>query len=220
MKHIDRHCNTCSECSKTGQQLLRPIAYFSKSLNPAQQNYEVPEREALAVVLALEHFRPYVFGHHTEVRCDQRSLQWLFEQEFPAKYVRYRSRLAAYEYTIRHVPGLSNKAADWLSRYGIEIKESSEDIALVRAERPNPDFTVEVDKARNTLNSICGFSGKVQMNTTMLDGETQEFLREDPFFQEFEMAVETNKLKFKFGKISYMVSDFEFEDGMWFYRAF
>jgi hypothetical protein len=38
----------------------RPIAYFSKHLNKTEQNYSTSERELLAIVLAVEHFKEYL----------------------------------------------------------------------------------------------------------------------------------------------------------------
>jgi hypothetical protein len=37
-----------------------PIAYFSKSLQPAKQNYEIHDKELLAIIHALKHFRHYI----------------------------------------------------------------------------------------------------------------------------------------------------------------
>ena len=43
------------------------IAYYSKSLNPAQQKYCTTRRELLAVVATLDHFKGYCLG--PEVPC-------------------------------------------------------------------------------------------------------------------------------------------------------
>lgn len=41
---------------------LRPIAYESRKLSKTEQNYSAQEREILAIVHALKHFRGYIEG--------------------------------------------------------------------------------------------------------------------------------------------------------------
>ena len=53
------------------------IAYYSKSLNPAQQKYCTTRRELLAVVATLDHFKGYVWGPHFTIRTDHAALVWL-----------------------------------------------------------------------------------------------------------------------------------------------
>ena len=50
------------------------IAYYSKSLNPAQQKYCTTRRELLAVVSTLDHFKGYVWGPKFIVRTDHAAL--------------------------------------------------------------------------------------------------------------------------------------------------
>ena len=38
------------------------IAYGGRKLNPDERNYSATEREALAVVAAIKHFQPYLYG--------------------------------------------------------------------------------------------------------------------------------------------------------------
>jgi hypothetical protein len=37
-----------------------PVAFYSKSLQPAEQNYEIHDKELLAIIHALHHFRHYL----------------------------------------------------------------------------------------------------------------------------------------------------------------
>ena len=55
-----------------------PIAYFSKSLQPAEQNYEIHDKELLAIIHALKHFRHYIQGspHKTRILSDHANLKY------------------------------------------------------------------------------------------------------------------------------------------------
>ena len=81
-----------------GGNKSQPIGYLSKSLSQTQQRYSVVEKEALAVVKALEHFRPFVFGFHVDLYCDQAPLTWLFSQNSVNTFVITISTLFPTEY--------------------------------------------------------------------------------------------------------------------------
>ena len=46
----------------------RVVAYYSKNL--AERNYCTARRELLAVVKAVKHFRPYLYGQKFQMRTD------------------------------------------------------------------------------------------------------------------------------------------------------
>ncbi|CAK1579670.1 unnamed protein product [Parnassius mnemosyne] len=52
-----------------------PIEYASRLLTSAEKNYTITEREALAVVSAVERFRGYIDGHQVVVRSDHQPLK-------------------------------------------------------------------------------------------------------------------------------------------------
>jgi hypothetical protein len=54
-----------------------PIAYASKTFNDAQRNYSVTDREALAIVWALQHFNTYCEGHKYTVLTDHQALSYI-----------------------------------------------------------------------------------------------------------------------------------------------
>ena len=53
-----------------------PIAYYSRSLNPAERKYSTIQRELIGIVDSFKHFKPYLWGRHFNIECDQRPMQW------------------------------------------------------------------------------------------------------------------------------------------------
>lgn len=94
-----------------------PVCYASRTLNDHEQNYSTIEKELLAIVWATQYFRPYLFGRKFLVETDHRPLAWLFSVKEPnSKLVRWRLRLAEYDYEIKYKKGVQNGNADALSR--------------------------------------------------------------------------------------------------------
>ena len=65
----------------------RVVAYYSKTFNTPQRNYCVTRRELLAVVLATNHFKPYLYGMQFKLRTDDASIVWLFKKSEPSHQV-------------------------------------------------------------------------------------------------------------------------------------
>lgn len=95
----------------------RAICFFSKKLNGAQKNYTVTELECLAVILAVEKFRPYVELHEFTIVTDHSALKWLMNQkDLNGRLARWSLRLQRYEFNIQHRKGQHNVVPDALSR--------------------------------------------------------------------------------------------------------
>ena len=99
---------------------VRPIAYFSRKMDVAERNYAAYDKELLAIVGAVNHWRCYLDGspHPTKVLTDHKGLQWLSTKAAPLKerHARWVEQLADIEYEVHYVPGPRNAAADALSR--------------------------------------------------------------------------------------------------------
>lgn len=104
------------------------IAFMSHKLTSAQRNYSPTERECLAVILAIEFFRPYVEGTDFTVITDHASLLWLLNVKQPTgRIARWILRLQSYNFTLVHRKGKFNVVPDALSRAIDEIDVTSAD---------------------------------------------------------------------------------------------
>jgi hypothetical protein len=95
----------------------RPIAYFSKHLNKTEQNYSTSERELLAIVLAVEHFKEYLYGREFKILSDHEPLKFLATTDAPhPRLARLQKRLSVYTHSIEYRAGKNHGNADSLSR--------------------------------------------------------------------------------------------------------
>lgn len=97
----------------------RPVSYFSKKFNKHQINYSTIEKEALALVWALQHFEVYVGAVSVplQVFSDHNPLTFLTSLQCPnQRLMRWCLFLQAYSLDIRHIKGRDNVVADALSR--------------------------------------------------------------------------------------------------------
>ncbi|GJZ93252.1 putative nucleotidyltransferase, ribonuclease H, partial [Tanacetum coccineum] len=96
---------------------FRPIHFASKTLNSAQQNYTVTEKELLVVVFAFDKFRSYLVLSKTVVFTDHAAIKYLFsKQDAKPRLIRWILLLQEFDIEIKNKKGAENVAADHLSR--------------------------------------------------------------------------------------------------------
>ena len=94
-----------------------PVAYASKTFTDTQKRYSVTEREALAIVWALEHFNTYCEGHKYTLLTDHKALSYIRTNTNNNKRItRWQLLLQNYQVDIYYMKGKDNHAADLLSR--------------------------------------------------------------------------------------------------------
>uniref|UniRef100_A0A4W5Q2M8 Reverse transcriptase RNase H-like domain-containing protein n=1 Tax=Hucho hucho TaxID=62062 RepID=A0A4W5Q2M8_9TELE len=98
---------------------LRPCAFFSKKLSPAERNYDVGDRELLAVVRALKAWRHWLEGakHPFLIWTDHRNLEYIraARRQNP-RQARWAMFFTRFDFTLSYRPGSQNIKADALSR--------------------------------------------------------------------------------------------------------
>ncbi|KAK3565245.1 hypothetical protein QTP86_001581 [Hemibagrus guttatus] len=104
---------------------FHPSAFFSRKLNPAEVNYDIGNRELLAVKLALEEWRHWLEGakHPFTVLTDHKNLEYLrAAKRLNPRQACWALFFTRFKFAISYHPGLKNVKADALSRiYGPDI---------------------------------------------------------------------------------------------------
>ena len=102
-----------------------PIAYGSRKLLPRETKYSVIEREGLAIVEGVKHFRVYLEGVPFRIETDHNPLTQLSQlKDSHGRIARWILALQPYNYTMAYRPGRRNGNADGLSReHGSRLEE-------------------------------------------------------------------------------------------------
>ena len=96
-----------------------PCSYLSQSFGPAEQNYDIYDRELLAIIRALKTWRHYLQGSETEVQVFTGHKNLLYFKEarkLNRRQARWMLDLADYNLKLIHVPGKQLSTPDTLSR--------------------------------------------------------------------------------------------------------
>lgn len=95
----------------------QPVAYISKALGPKHKELSIYEKEFLALIMAVEKWRPYLQLQEFIILTDHRSLSYLKEQNLHSDLQKKAmTRLMDLKFKIIYRPGKENLAADALSR--------------------------------------------------------------------------------------------------------
>ena len=125
-----------------------PVAYASRSLSPAEQNYSHLDKEALAIVFGVGKFHQYICGRKFTLYTDHKPLIHIFSESksvsvmASARLQRWALTLSAYSYTIKYKSGKQQGDADALSRFPL---------ADMPASVPIPAETVAVMEYLSTI---------------------------------------------------------------------
>jgi hypothetical protein len=92
----------------------KPVAFYSRKLNPAQQRYTTTERKLLSIVETLKEFRNIILGQQVVVHTDHLNLT--HKQFNTDRVMQWHLILEEYGVTLTYVKGTNNIVADALSR--------------------------------------------------------------------------------------------------------
>jgi hypothetical protein len=129
------------------------IAYASKTLNGAQLNYAITEKELLAMVFAIDKFRSFLVGAKVIVFTDHTALKYpLTKKDAKPRLIRWILLLQEFNIEIKDKSGVENTVADHLSRLHLE-----HDSSLPMNEFLSHDTLLKVDRSDPWYADIVNF---------------------------------------------------------------
>ena len=116
----------------------KPIAFLSRMMQPAEQNYEIYDKELLAIVEALAKWQQYLLdaAETFEIWMDHENLKYFREpHKLNGRQARWYLKLQDYDFVLQHIPGKTNTKADILSRKDqVDTKRDNKDVQLLKDE--------------------------------------------------------------------------------------
>ena len=100
-------------------QKWHPVAYYLKGLSPVERNYEIHDKEMLAIIRALEEWRHFLEGvkHRVEIWTDHKNLEYFqTAKKLNRRQARWSLYLSRFDFELHHQPGSTMGKSDALSR--------------------------------------------------------------------------------------------------------
>jgi len=102
-----------------GNGILHPVAYYFRKLKDPERNYDIHDKELLAIVDALRKWDTYckTTGPKITILTDHKNLEhWKTKKDLNLRQARWGERLANYDFTIKYRPGKLAGKPNILSR--------------------------------------------------------------------------------------------------------
>ncbi|KAJ8127922.1 hypothetical protein O1611_g5714 [Lasiodiplodia mahajangana] len=114
-----------------------PVAFFSETMHDAELNYGIHDKEMLAVIKALQCWRPELIGTQREqpfvIITDHKALEYFStKQKLNLRQAGWADLLAQYNFLITYRPGSENVVADAMTRKQEELRSQKEKMDFYR----------------------------------------------------------------------------------------
>jgi len=146
--------------------LWRPVAFLSKSLNETERNYEIHNKEMLAIIRGLEAWRHLLEGAQSkfEIWTDHKNLEYFMKaQKLNRRQAKWALYLSQFDFTLKHVAGSKMGKADGLSKrtdWKVGVEKDNENQTLIKdnwirsiyevvVEGPEVDLLEKIKKAKS-----------------------------------------------------------------------
>jgi len=149
----------------------KPIAFLSRTMQPAERNYEIYDKELLTIVEALAKWRQYLLdaAEPFKVWMDHKNLKYFREpHKLNGRQAQWYLKLQDYDFTLKHIPGKTNTKADILSwKDQVNTKEDNKDVQLLKDEMWTRKTTTKITMlGRKAITEEGDIIKKIRKNNT------------------------------------------------------
>jgi hypothetical protein len=112
---------------------LHPVAFFSKKHSPAECNYEIYDKELMAIVRCFEEWRPHLEGSAfpVQVLTDHKNLEYFMTTKLlNRRQARWSEFLSRFNFKIVYRPGVAGGKPDALTRRSGDLPKEGDERLL------------------------------------------------------------------------------------------
>ena len=124
------YVNTSVLFQLDNKSVLHPVAYFSRKMTPAECNYEIYDKELLAIIRCFEEWRPELegTGQPVKVLIDHKDLEYFMStKKLTPRQVKWAEFLSEFNFVISYQSGKKNDKADALTKKPNKQPTNNED---------------------------------------------------------------------------------------------
>jgi len=186
--------------------LWHPVAFFSKSLNVHERNYEIYDKELLVVIQGLEEYRHHLEGYpyKVEIWLDHQNLIFFrTAQKLTRRQARWVLFMTRFDFVLYHKPGKTMQVEDPLSRRA--DYEIGTDLDNMNQVLLKPEFF-----AINTLEA----THEMPINDKIILKEVKAALLLDEVTKDYKTLLKSGLREFRKS-----LQDWNYENGLLLYRG-
>lgn len=156
--------------SQYHDKVLHPVAFMSRKMNPAELNYEIHDKELLAIVSAMKIWRHYLEGleHPFTIITDHQALEYFqTTKTLTRRQARWSEVVNHHKYKIKYRTGKASGKPDALSR--------------------RPDYAEggrACEAEPQTLLRPLAISATLHSRTSPIAQQIRDYIKHDPAIQE------------------------------------
>jgi len=163
-------------------------------MQPAERNYEIYDKELLAIVEALTKWRQYLLDalEIFEIWMDHENLKYFWKpHKLNGRQARWYLKLQDYDFTLWHISGKMNTKADILSRKDqVNMKEDNKDIQLLKEGLWSRRMTAEITIIeKKMMAEECNVIKEIRKNSTREKEVVQALKKQDGLTWEEDRVV-------------------------------